>query len=65
MHPDLAGRMGEHPVPVSQFYTKHGVGQILFDHSFNFYRFLLSHKQRQAITSTGPGAHVPRPKLIF
>jgi hypothetical protein len=51
VHPDLAGSVGEHPVPVSQFYTKHGVGQILFHRTFYFYRFLLSHQQPSLITS--------------
>ena len=36
MHPDFAGRVGEHPVPICQFYTKHRVGQVLFNRAFNF-----------------------------
>ena len=43
VHPDLSGRMGEHPVPICQFYTKHGVGQVLFYYTLYFYSFFLSH----------------------
>ena len=43
MHPDLSGSVGKHPVPICQFYTKHGIRQVLLDHTFNFYSFFLSH----------------------
>lgn len=53
MHPDLAGRMGQHPVPICQFYTKHGVWQILFNRAFNLNRLFLCHS---ALVS----AHLPK-----
>jgi hypothetical protein len=30
-------------VPIGQFYTKHGVGQILFYYTLYFDRFLFTH----------------------
>jgi hypothetical protein len=38
-------------MPISQFYTKHGVGQILLHRSFNFNRILLGHQLVYRITS--------------
>ena len=51
VHPDLARRVGEHFVPVSQFYTKHRVGQIFLNGALHLDIVFLCH--------SGPGPSPP------
>ena len=51
MHPDFAGRMGEHSVPVCQFYTKHRVWQVFFTVPSTSIDFFLCHSASRSVTS--------------
>jgi hypothetical protein len=47
-------------MPVCQFYTKHGVGQILFDRTLYFYCVLFRHWAARPV----PPSIASRPKVL-